>query len=602
MKHLAAVMTTLAMAFAGARAPLAAPASASAPAAQEAAAPAEQTEQVKSLLLKIFLASARVRDLAGLASSSGWKMSEAERALLQQQIEAAESELQTLEKWRYQFLYHPSDSAAGGQTLAALTTLIPEIQRIAKTAAQYGGAAAASQFNQPLSELTGLRDGLHSALQERFPKQFPAVQAATAPSPAKEKPAAQVQSAAPVQANSAAATAPASEERAAPPQPAATPANVSSAASPAAAPTSTAPAVTPDQAKAALKGVFLTEARLNDLLGLLKPDQWKMHEAERELLNVRLQNAEAGLKTLEKSRYQFLYNIGKTDLGEQVVSSIGSVIPGIEGVGSSVAQYEDAASASGFQQAASQLAGYQKTLTGYLASLKAKYEAELAAPAAGAHAGAGLETEHIETPAVAPPPVRTLAVATPPLTGAQVKQILQKVYVSEYRVRDLLGQEQPARWKAPPAERQLALQARAELLERLSNLEKWRQQFSEHPAHMYEAFQTYLAINSIFHPLRVFGREAGKYESENMASAYERRAVDMEAQMNGLVPYIGFILQHADDGLDTYRSDLASCQNQLGYAMHQSLQRPVGMKNIVPVFQGRRARRNRAEKKEAPRQ
>lgn len=573
MKHFSTVMITFAMVLAGARAPSAAPNRSGAVVAQDASAPAEQTEQVKALLLKIFMVSARVHDLASLSASAHWKMSEAEQALLQQQVEQAESELNTLEKWRYQFLYHPDDSAAAGQTLAAISALIPEIHRIAQSAGQYGGTTAASQFKQPLSELAHLRDSLHSALQERFPKQFPAAEVAATPPPTAPKPEVT-------------------------PKPAAAPLKASVVPSPPAVPAP--PAVTPEQAKAALRGVFLAEARLNDLLGLLKPDQWKMQEAEREMFNVRLQNTETGLKTLEKSRYDFLYNIGKTQLGEQVVSSIGSVIPGIEGVGSSAAQYENAAAGSGFRQAASQLSIYQKTLADYLAALKAKYEAELAAPPAGPHAGKGLETERIQAPAAAPPPVRTLAVAAPPLTSAQVKQILHEIYVSEYRVRDLLGQERPERWKAPPAERQLALQTRAELLERLSSLEKWRERFSQHPAHMYDAFQTYLAINRIFHPLRVFGREAGKNESENMASAYERRAEDMEAQMNGLVPYIGFILQHADDGLDTYRSDLASCQNQLGYAMHQSLERPVGMKNIVPVFKGRRASRDRVEKKDVP--
>ncbi|MGH9450652.1 MAG: hypothetical protein ACRD11_08920, partial [Terriglobia bacterium] len=66
---------------------------------------------------------------------------------------------------------------------------------------------------------------------------------------------------------------------------------------------------------------------------------------------------------------------------------------------------------------------------------------------------------------------------------------------------------------------------------------------------------------------------------------------DMEAQMNGLVPYIGFILQHADQNLETFQSDLVSCQSQLGYAMHGMIGRPASMKNIVPVFKGRRIRR-----------
>lgn len=541
-----------------------------------APAPSGDAGQLKTMLLQLFMTSARVHDLVGLAAPANWKMTDAERAMFDQQREAVRTDLTTLEKWRYQFLYHPEDAAAGGKALSALTELIPEVQRIAETSGQFGGPAAASQFKQPLSELAVLRKKLHSALQVQFPKQFPAEQVAVAPAPAGQK----------------------TEEK---PKAASAlpPAPVAAKAVSASAPAPSLPKVTPEEAQAALRSIYLTEARVNDLLTLLQPGEWKMQQADRELFNVRLQNTETGLKTLEKWRYQFLYHIGQTTPGERVVAALKNVIPGIENIGSNVAQYETAAAAASFDRAAKELSDYNNTVSAYVASLKSKYSAELKSQPSGLSGTHGLETVRIQPAAPAPPPLRTLAVAAPPLTNAQVKQILHQVYVSEFRVRDLLGQERPNRWKAPLAERQLALTTRADLLKRLNELETWRERFSEHPTHTYAAFQTYLAINRLFHPLRVFGRAAAKYESASIAGAYARRTADMEAQMNGLVPYVGFILQNADAGLDTYRSDLANCQNQLGYAMHQSIESPHGMKNIVPVFQGRYVRKDRAKAKRA---
>ncbi|MGH9397621.1 MAG: hypothetical protein ACRD18_12310 [Terriglobia bacterium] len=603
MKFLAAIFATLFLILPTSGMSQAAPAYAPARGlpsfvASQTGAPPEsevrtQEAQAKTLLLKLYMTSARIHDLLGLAGASNWTMTDAERSLLQQQVASVQGQLQTLEKWRYQFLYHPDDAAAGAKTLDTLSSLIPQIAPIAKAADSYGGAAAATQFKQPLDELSGLKDNLRSYLEARFPSQFPAPQPAAAAAPvAKKRPtAASSPSATAAPATQSVSSLPSSSTNAAP---------TSQTAPPASAAAGTVE-IQPDQVKAVLRGVFLTDARVSDLLSLMQPEKWKMQDAERALFNERLETVAAQLKTVEKWRYQFLYNMGKTDLGDNVVSALGDLIPSIRDIASGVAQYQTPAAGAGFNQAAGQLAGFKDSIASYVALLQAQYQKALTAHPAGGPGGKGLETERINAPPPPAPPVRTLVVAPPPLTVAEVKAILHNVYVSEFRVRDLLGQEHPERWKAPPAERELAAQARTGLLAQLNELEKWREQFNRDPANMYNAFQTYRAVDSVFHPLRVFSRETAKYESANMASDYQRRADDMEAQMNGLIPYIGFILQHADQGLETFQSDLASCQNELSYAMHGTVHTPASMKNIVPVFRGRRTGRKASKEKESMR-
>lgn len=348
--------------------------------------------------------------------------------------------------------------------------------------------------------------------------------------------------------------------------------------------------------KALLRGVYLTDARVSDLLGLLQPGKWKMADAERAMFTERLGAVRNQLAEVEKWRYQFLYHLGQTDLGAKTVAALGDLVPGILAMQTTVAQYNGKATGDQFAQAASQLATARNTIASYVAYVVAEAQKQLAAPPAGLPGGKGLQTERINV-APSAPPVSTLAVEQPPLTPGQVKSILYKVYISEFRIRDLLSQEHPSAWKgASAAERTMAAQSRAALAAQLSELEKWRARFSEHPGNMYEAFETYRAVNALFHPLRVFGREAGKYENQNMADDYSHREADMEAQLNGLVPYISFILQHQDRNLEMFQADLAGCQNQLGYAMHSLVRPSQPMKNIEPVFQGRRVDRKKAER------
>lgn len=594
------------------------------PAAAQAAPPSGQG---KSLLMQVFMDAARVHDLLDATSTANWKMTDAERGQFQTEAKSIDDQLQTLEKWRYQFYYHPSDAEAAGKTLAGLRNLIPQVSQIDKDARQYGGSAAAP-FDQALKSLSDTQDSLAAYLAAEFPGQF-SPQTASAPvtasAPPSQPAAAQAaqtpQAAKATQASQPPQTVPATQSTqpgaaAAPPLKANPSAQAPGQASTTAAPTEQVPApaapqesqpappasapptLSSDQVKALLRGIYLTDARVNDLLGLLQPEKWKMADAERAMFNERLEAVRNQLAGVEKWRYQFLYHIDKMDLGQNTVAALGDLVPGILGVETTVAQYNGKAAGAEFSQAAAQLAASRNTLAAYVAAVEAEAQKELAAPPQGLPGGKGLQTERINV-APAAPPVSSLAVEQPPLTPGQVKSILYQVYISEFRIRDLLSQERPSEWKgASAAERTMAVQSRAALSAQLAELEKWRARFSRHPGNMYDAFETYRSVNALFHPLRVFGREAGKYENQNMADDYGRREADMEAQLNGLVPYIGYILQHQDRNLEMFQADLAGCQNQLGYAMHSMVHSSQPMKNIVPVFQGRLRSRTKPQEKD----
>lgn len=565
-------------------------------------------QQLQKPLQQLFMADARVHDLLSLLQPSSWNITDAERTSLATQVQAAESQLQTLEKWRYQFLYHLQDEEAGQKTLATLRGLIPQIKEIGRAVGQYQGASAAEQFNAPVEELLKLHRELTDGLAAAFPTQFAKQVAA---GPAAPVPAAAAPSAPPHAATASSAASPvgqkaegrpraaasaapptpsASNEHAPVPAPVAAPESNASQAAPSATAPSAAANLEPAQLKKLLNGVYLSSARINDLLGLIQSQNWKMTNAERALFNERLQTAENGLKTLEKWRYQFYYQPGEIKLAQETASAIGAVVPEIRGIASEAAQHQNPSIATQFDPPVQQLEKAQAAIQGYVAYKNAEVRKELAAQPAGLPPGKKLETERIQSPSAATPPLGTIVTVTPPLTHDQVKSILYKVYVSEFRIRDLLSQERPDQWKASAADRTLIGQSRAALLSQLSELEKWRGLFSAHPDNMYDAFRAYLSITDLLHPLRVFSRQASQYESDGVGADYRRRANDLQAHLNSLVPYVGFILKDKADTAEMFQADLANCQNELGYAMHRSIHSATPIKNVVPEFQGRRAR------------
>jgi len=594
------------------------------PANQEAAAPSSsqtggsaigavnstmspaQTSKLLGLLQQVFLDAARAHDLLGLIQPVDWKVTDAERAAFEQQVTELRGQLRTLEKWRYAWFYDAGNSGFGQKTVGALGETIQQLRAVQDTVSRNQTAAAAVSLREPADHLEGLRGKLQAELVTLFPGRFappqpvaeasapatpPAAQSAAKPAAVTQaKPTGKIASQ-PASMVSAAPPAPSGAPVAAPPQ-SQTARAATSAAAPAAAP------LDPGQVKDLLSKVYLTTARVNDLVGLVQPDKWKMNDADRGLLQEKLSSLQSQMKALERARYQLFYHPVDLALARQAAAALGAVVPAIRVIATSVGQYGSVADASQLSQPAGQLEAAEGQLDSYSAYLQQKILQQLAARPAGLPGHVALETERITAPTRLPPPLSSVVIFEPPLTPAQVKAILNTMYTSEFRIRDLLSQERPDQWKASRAEQALVSQARETLLSQLGTLETWRARLYQDPENMYDAFQVFRSVDEVFLPLRVFSREIIRYRGAGMGEPYRRRADDLEANLNALMPYIGAILQHASDNASMIQTDLDTCQNQLTYAMHGMLHAPASLKNVVPVFEGRRARARRQAAKD----
>jgi hypothetical protein len=194
--------------------------------------------------------------------------------------------------------------------------------------------------------------------------------------------------------------------------------------------------------------------------------------------------------------------------------------------------------------------------------------------------------ERVNVPSAPVAPMTQLPTELPPLSPDQVKALLYKIYVPAYRLQDLLGQEHPEKWPAPEAERKAFSQAREASLSKLSSLEKLRAQLADRPSSSDLAFQTYALINSLISPLETISRGVAKYGSPKLADEYSERGRQLSSLGEGLAPYITFFLRNQDRVYQMLENNLSSCQKQLGYAMHSSVQPATPMVNVNPVFQG----------------
>jgi hypothetical protein len=562
--------------------------------------------QLKSDLQKVFLADARVHDLLSLLQPSHWQMTDEEGASFNQKVDAVQQELTTLEKWRYQLFYHPESLESGQRTAEALGNLIPMLQEVSAEVAQYAGQDAAKQLEQSIHDLNGLKNRLSQDLAQAFPGKF-TPQAATATSAAKPPEAPQTQATATPSKPQQPSVPPAASATATPSAPA--PANSAPAPEKAIQP-STPPAPPPTPAaslgtnlppakvKDLLSKVYLASARVNDLLGLIQPQNWKMTNAERALLNDRLHGIQEQMKTLEKWRYQFFYHPNDLNSGQQTVAALDHLIPSIQGVASAVTQYEGASAGGQLNQPVQELADAEKPLLAYVTYLNAEIQKQLIAQPTSLPGAKNLETERVIAPQAPPTPLTSMAAVTPPLTHAQVKAILYKLYISEFRIQDLLNQERPAQWNVPKSDRILLSQSQQTMLAELRQVERWRALFSEYPDNVYYAFQTYLSVLKLFHPLWLFSGQVSQYESANLGNDYRRRANDLEANLNDLLPYVSFILKNEAETTQLFQTDLANCQNELGYAMHGAIRSATPIRNVVPAFQGRRVREKARDTRE----
>jgi hypothetical protein len=183
---------------------------------------------------------------------------------------------------------------------------------------------------------------------------------------------------------------------------------------------------------------------------------------------------------------------------------------------------------------------------------------------------------------------------------AQFKALLHKIWLTEYRLNDLLSQVQPERWKISEAARQGFNQSLENLRKQLAALEEWRGQFEKRSESIYLGYQTYAAAGAVLPRLDGIARSITQYENPSLGAQYSQAENQLFDLQQALEPYLSFLLRSQDQVLLATQSNLAACQNELGYAMRGRAEAARPIRNVFTEFRGRRGAKRATETAPGP--
>jgi hypothetical protein len=586
----------------------ASPSSSSAPGQAAGSAPMEHAE-VQALLYKIYTANFRVGDLTGSLPIDQWKLSDSDRASLQQKAGELRDSTAKLEKARGDFYNHPDDSALSSATAAALQALPPQIYDFAKALENTPGSSNAKDYQQAASDLRDLDRQIQpyvAYLQAKNPTSAPAPSASAAPAPV-EAQTAQAPAQAAQNPPAAASTPPEAPNQTAP-APAQAAQNPSAAAStppeapaqpaqavaeaPAPAATTQAPAhpgvspaaMQPSEVQALLYKIYTANFRVGDLTGSLGIDQWKLPDQDRATFSQKADALRTSAATVEKARNDFYNHPDDLAMGQAADTAIQSLLPKIDEFASALGGTPAANDAKDYQQAAGDLKSLQAQLEPYLAYLEAKNQPP--PPPPPGPGGTPLETEEVK-PGAAPPPLTVVAPEKSPVSNDQLKTLLYQAYVPAFRIKDLLGQEHPEHWQIPDAERATYSDASQALTKRLEDLANWRDQLDAHPESLEAAFEVYAALDKVAEPAGIVGHMVSQYGDPKEGSEYLEKARQVAEFRNQIEPYVGYLLRRHDEAVGAVERNFVTCETELTKVMRPTITVAEPMKNVLPVFRGR---------------
>jgi hypothetical protein len=199
-----------------------------------------------------------------------------------------------------------------------------------------------------------------------------------------------------------------------------------------------------------------------------------------------------------------------------------------------------------------------------------------------------IQTETIVAPGQTPAVPSSQVTATGVMEPAQVKALMHKIWLAEYRLTDLLTQVHPEKWKMAPATRQSFSQSLESLHRALASQEDWRSQFEARPDSLYLGFQTYVAIAAVLPRVDGVAHSVSQYENASFGAQYSQSANQLFDLQQMIEPHLAYLLKNQDNVLLVAQTNLASCQNELNFAEHGKEGRAIPMKNIAPVFKGRK--------------
>ena len=199
-----------------------------------------------------------------------------------------------------------------------------------------------------------------------------------------------------------------------------------------------------------------------------------------------------------------------------------------------------------------------------------------------------VQTETIVAPGQTPAIPSSQAGATGYMEPAQVKALAHKIWLAQYRLNDLLAQVHPEKWKMSPTVKQSFDQSLESLHKSLAAEEDWRSQFEARPDSLYLGFQTYMAISAVLPRVEGVAHSVTQYENASFGGQYSQAANQLFDLQQSIEPHLAYLLKNQDNVMLIAQTNLASCQNELNFAEHDKEGHAIPMKNIAPVFQGRR--------------
>jgi hypothetical protein len=167
---------------------------------------------------------------------------------------------------------------------------------------------------------------------------------------------------------------------------------------------------------------------------------------------------------------------------------------------------------------------------------------------------------------------------------AQLKTLLHKIWLAAYRINDLLTEVHPEKWKISDEARNSFNQTLENLRKALASQEDWRSQFEKRLDNAYLGYETSTAIAAVLPRLDAVARGVSQFENRSLGAQYSQAGNQLFDLQQSLQPYLEYLLRNQDQLLLAAQANLASCQNQLGFAMRNRMGPATPMKNVFTEY------------------
>jgi len=207
-------------------------------------------------------------------------------------------------------------------------------------------------------------------------------------------------------------------------------------------------------------------------------------------------------------------------------------------------------------------------------------------PHPNAPASQEVETEKVTAPKEAPPSVSAQVTLPGHMEPEQVKALAHRIWLAQFRLTDLLTQVHPEKWKLTPSMLESFNESMDSLHKALDAEEGWRSQLEKRPDSLYLGFMTYVAISAVLPRVDGLAHSVSHYENGSFGAQYNQTGNQLFDLQQTLEPHLASLLKTQDNALLVVQNNLASCQNQLGFAEHGMQGHATPIPNVAPAFKG----------------